>query len=106
MNDVDVFARDGVVHLRGVLDADWIERMRARDTPVPGDVVVHHARTVHGAFANASPDRRRRALSIRYAGDDARFRVKPGAPQKAHHTSLVEGAPRSEPACPRVWPAP
>jgi len=69
----------------------------------PGDVVVHHARTIHGAFANASPDRRRRALSIRYAGDDARFRAKPGAPQKAHHASLVEGAPLSPPACPRVW---
>jgi ectoine hydroxylase-related dioxygenase (phytanoyl-CoA dioxygenase family) len=68
----------------------------------PGDVVVHHARTIHGAFANASPDRARRALSIRYVGDDARFRVKPGAPQKPHHASLVEGEPLSEPACPRV----
>jgi len=71
----------------------------------PGDVVVHHARTIHGAFANASPERRRRALSIRYAGDDVRFRVKPGAPRKSHHASLVDGAPLSEAACPRVWPA-
>jgi len=69
---------------------------------VPGDVVVHHARTIHGAFPNTTPDRPRRALSIRYAGDDARFRIKPGAPQKAHHASLVEGAPLAEPACPRV----
>jgi ectoine hydroxylase-related dioxygenase (phytanoyl-CoA dioxygenase family) len=72
---------------------------------VPGDIVVHHARTIHGAFANTTADRPRRALSIRYAGDDARFRIKPGAPQKAHHTSLVEGEPLSEPACPQVWPA-
>jgi ectoine hydroxylase-related dioxygenase (phytanoyl-CoA dioxygenase family) len=70
----------------------------------PGDVVVHHARTIHGAFANATPDRPRRALSIRYAGDDARFRIKPGAPQKAHHAGLVEGDALSEPACPQVWP--
>jgi ectoine hydroxylase-related dioxygenase (phytanoyl-CoA dioxygenase family) len=70
----------------------------------PGDVVIHHARTVHGAFANRTPDRPRRALSIRYAGDDARFRVKPGAPQKRHNASLVEGEPLSEPACPLVWP--
>jgi ectoine hydroxylase-related dioxygenase (phytanoyl-CoA dioxygenase family) len=69
----------------------------------PGDVVVHHARTIHGAFPNSSTDRARRALSLRYAGDDARFRIKPGAPQKAHHASLVEGEPLSEPACPRVW---
>jgi ectoine hydroxylase-related dioxygenase (phytanoyl-CoA dioxygenase family) len=70
---------------------------------VPGDVIVHHARTIHGAYANSTTDRHRRALSIRYVGDDARFRIKPGAPQKAHHASLVEGEPLSEPACPRVW---
>jgi ectoine hydroxylase-related dioxygenase (phytanoyl-CoA dioxygenase family) len=73
-------------------------------TTEPGDIVVHHARTIHGAFANATADRRRRALSIRYAGDDARFRIKPGAPQKPHHAVLVEGDALSEPACPRVWP--
>jgi ectoine hydroxylase-related dioxygenase (phytanoyl-CoA dioxygenase family) len=73
-------------------------------TTEPGDIVVHHARTIHGAFANATPDRRRRALSIRYAGDDARFRIKPGAPQKLHHAELVEGDALSEPACPKVWP--
>jgi ectoine hydroxylase-related dioxygenase (phytanoyl-CoA dioxygenase family) len=70
----------------------------------PGDIVVHHARTIHGAFANSSPDRARRALSIRYAGDDAHFRRKPGAPQKPHHAPLVDGDVLSEPACPRVWP--
>ena len=70
----------------------------------PGDVIVHHARTIHGAHANHSADRRRRALSIRYAGDDAVFRIKPGAPQKAHHATLIEGAPLAEPACPMVWP--
>ncbi len=47
---------------------------------------------------------RRRASPIRYAGDDAVFRIKPGAPQKAHHATLVEGAPLAEPACPMVWP--
>src|SRR4051794_2956816 len=33
----------------------------------PGDIVVHHARTIHGAHANASATRRRRAISVRYA---------------------------------------
>ena len=71
---------------------------------VPGDIVVHHARTIHGAYANRSRDRRRRAISVRYAGDDVVFRIKPGAPQKPHHASLVEGAALQPPACPRVWP--
>ena len=60
-------------------------------TTEPGDIVVHHARTIHGAFANATPDRRRHALSIRYAGDDTRFRIKPGAPQKVHHAGAGRG---------------
>jgi ectoine hydroxylase-related dioxygenase (phytanoyl-CoA dioxygenase family) len=72
---------------------------------VPGDVVVHHARTIHGAHANRSADRRRRAISVRYAGDDTVFRRKPGALTKPHHADLVEGAALTEPACPRVWPS-
>ncbi len=39
----------------------------------PGDAVVFSALTLHGAAGNATANRRRRALSIRYAGDDARF---------------------------------
>ncbi len=69
----------------------------------PGDIVVHHARTVHGAGANASPTRRRRAISVRYAGDDVVFRVKPGAPQKPHHADMVDGQPLDPDACPVAW---
>ena len=39
----------------------------------PGDAVVFSALTLHGAAGNDTWDRRRRALSIRYTGDDARF---------------------------------
>jgi ectoine hydroxylase-related dioxygenase (phytanoyl-CoA dioxygenase family) len=39
----------------------------------PGDVILHHPRVVHGASGNASATTRRRALSIRYIGEDARF---------------------------------
>ena len=39
----------------------------------PGDAVVFSALTLHGAAGNSTASRRRRALSIRYAGDDARF---------------------------------
>ncbi|MCU0310065.1 MAG: phytanoyl-CoA dioxygenase family protein [Acidimicrobiales bacterium] len=70
----------------------------------PGDVTVHHARTIHGAYANASATRRRRAISVRYAGDDARFAVTPGAPTKGHHGSLHDGDELTD-VCPLAWPA-
>jgi ectoine hydroxylase-related dioxygenase (phytanoyl-CoA dioxygenase family) len=38
----------------------------------PGDAVVFHGLTLHGAPGNTST-RCRRALSVRFAGDDARF---------------------------------
>jgi ectoine hydroxylase-related dioxygenase (phytanoyl-CoA dioxygenase family) len=70
----------------------------------PGDVTVHHARTIHGAHGNRSATRRRRAISVRYAGDDVVFRKKPGAPSKPHHARLVENEPLDPIACPQVWP--
>jgi ectoine hydroxylase-related dioxygenase (phytanoyl-CoA dioxygenase family) len=72
----------------------------------PGDVVVHHARTLHGASGNASAERRRRAISVRYCGDDARYHIRRGAPLKPHHHNVTEGQPLAtdEPACPVVWP--
>ena len=45
----------------------------------PGDVIVHHVRTVHGSTGN-TPCRHRRALALRYLGDDARYLVREGAP--------------------------
>lgn len=44
----------------------------------PGDVVVHHGFTVHGAGGNASLARQRRGYAIRYLGDDIRFDGRPG----------------------------
>lgn len=58
----------------------------------PGDVVVHHARTIHGAPGNASATRRRRAVSVRYVGDDARFRRRAGAPLKPWQEGVADGA--------------
>ena len=70
----------------------------------PGDVVIHHARTLHGAPGNSSATRRR-AISVRYCGDDARYRVKPGAPLKPHHHEVRAGASVEHEACPMVWEA-
>ena len=39
----------------------------------PGDAVVFSALTLHAAAGNATTTRRRRALSTRWTGDDARF---------------------------------
>lgn len=37
----------------------------------PGDLIVHHAKTIHSAGANCSPDRHRRALGFIYYGVSA-----------------------------------
>ncbi len=43
----------------------------------PGDAVLFDFRAVHGARGNLS-DTRRRALSLRFVGDDARYVERPG----------------------------
>jgi ectoine hydroxylase-related dioxygenase (phytanoyl-CoA dioxygenase family) len=71
----------------------------------PGDLTVHHCRTLHGAAGNASPTMRRRALSVRYCGDDARYRIRRGVPQKPHHAGVADGEVLDHPDCPVVWRA-
>jgi ectoine hydroxylase-related dioxygenase (phytanoyl-CoA dioxygenase family) len=44
----------------------------------PGDTLVHQAMTIHGAPGNSSSTVRRRAYSIRWAGDDATWDPRPG----------------------------
>jgi ectoine hydroxylase-related dioxygenase (phytanoyl-CoA dioxygenase family) len=44
----------------------------------PGDVVIHHPLVFHSAGGNSSTNLRRRAVSIRYMGDDARYDDRPG----------------------------
>lgn len=69
----------------------------------PGDVVVHHYRTIHGAPANSSTSRRR-AISVRYCGDDIRYRLRPGVPRKPHHEHVRDGDELGGDDCPLVWP--
>ncbi|MCB9372957.1 MAG: phytanoyl-CoA dioxygenase family protein [Microthrixaceae bacterium] len=70
----------------------------------PGDVTVHHARTLHGAPANTTADRRRRALSVRYCGDGVTWQPRPGLPLSEHQAALPAGGPLGPPACLPVWP--
>jgi len=72
----------------------------------PGDVVIHHARTIHGAHANASATQRRRAISVRYAGTGTVFSPVPGAPGKPHHEGVAAGARLDDAHFPRAWPPP
>lgn len=39
----------------------------------PGDVLIHHSHTIHGAQGNLSVDKRRRAIAFRFFGERARW---------------------------------
>ncbi|CAN5889035.1 phytanoyl-CoA dioxygenase family protein [soil metagenome] len=70
----------------------------------PGDCLVFHAMIVHGAPGNDSPGARRRGLSLRYTGDDARYDPRPGIFQFPYKPDLAAGAPMTCDLFPRVWP--
>lgn len=54
------------------------DRYEVREwTLAPGDVVLFHFRTVHGARGNTTR-RQRRVLSLRWLGDDTRYIERPG----------------------------
>ena len=72
----------------------------------PGDCIVFHMRTVHGAPATTGSKGRRRGFSTRWMGDDARFA------ERAWQTSppfkgvdLAPGEAMDDPAFPIVWQA-
>jgi ectoine hydroxylase-related dioxygenase (phytanoyl-CoA dioxygenase family) len=69
----------------------------------PGDAVAFHYRTVHGAPANTSPERRRRVFSARWVGEDAVFRDRGGkGSPPLRHIRLADGAPLDGPDFPRI----
>ena len=78
----------------------------------PGDVLLHHPLTVHGAGGNSTSDTRRRALAMRYTGDDVTWDPRPGnfmenPALRAHipDPGLPAGAPLAEPLFPEIWSA-
>lgn len=70
----------------------------------PGDCLVFHAMIVHGAPGNDTPGKRRRGLSLRYTGDDARYDPRPGTFQFPYTPDLAAGAPMTCELFPRAWP--
>lgn len=72
----------------------------------PGDVIVHHWSTVHGAAGNVSASAVRRAASVRYAHGDSRFFRRPSSPEPFRdRVDLADGDPLERAArFPIVWP--
>jgi len=71
----------------------------------PGDIIVFHGLTLHSSSGNSSTETSRRALSLRYAGDDIRWKNRSEAPL-IFDKSLSDGDPLSllGDQCPQVWP--
>jgi len=75
-------------------------------TPGPGDIVVHHLKTLHGAEGNRSTTDARRAITFRYAGDDVTYKFRQFAPAAQRPSGLQDGESlANEPGRhPLAWP--
>lgn len=72
----------------------------------PGDCIAFHARTLHGAPGNGSSSARRRAVAMRFTGDDARFTRRDGYMSPPfEEVTLPIGAPMDSEHFPVVWRA-
>ncbi len=70
----------------------------------PGDCIVFHMRTLHGAPATAGLTTRRRGFSTRWIGDDGRFAERPWKTSPPFpEVDLPAGAPMDHPSFPVVW---
>jgi len=74
----------------------------------PGDVIVHHWSTVHGAAGNVSAKAVRRAASVRYASGDSTYHQRPSSPEPFRHTTGLKNCEPLERAdrFAVVWPRP
>ena len=71
----------------------------------PGDVIVHHVKTIHGSGGNVTSDATRRSIAFRYTGDDVVYQLPPGIPADSTPISdtLHEGEPLSGDLFPMIW---
>ncbi len=73
----------------------------------PGDCLIFHGLTVHGAPGNLQATRRRRVLTTVWFGDDATFGIRPSPPRPLFEGhGLKPGEPMDSPYFPRLWPEP
>jgi ectoine hydroxylase-related dioxygenase (phytanoyl-CoA dioxygenase family) len=68
----------------------------------PGDCLIHHALTVHGAPGNSTADRPRRGLSTRWMGDAVTYDPHPGTFRLLRDPGLAPGDPVECDLFPRV----
>ena len=69
----------------------------------PGDALLFHKRTLHGARGNSSSARMRRAITTRWCGDDVTYDPGKGMGDSYKH-SLKAGDPFCADIYPQVWP--
>lgn len=70
----------------------------------PGDTIVFHARTLHGAPGTEGTTNRRRAFASRWLGDDAVYAKRPGTTSPPlEDLTLTPGDPMEDPRFPIVW---
>ena len=98
---------DGSLEELPDIDADPDSFTIRRWALEPGDAVVFHMLSVHGAPGFVGPGRRR-VLSVRYVGDDVRHAPRPwrtSPPFEGLADELPAGARLDHELFPVVWPA-
>ena len=105
----NIFVTRGYIYAADGAELPDIESQRERYDIVtyatrPGDMIVHHDKTLHGSGGNASDDQMRSTLSVRYCGDDVTYRFRPSAPPQPHHRhNLRDGDPVDSDQFSVVW---
>lgn len=71
----------------------------------PGDVIIHHVKTIHGSTGNSTTDRSRRSVGFRYTGDDVTYHHPPGIPPNSTPVAdyLQDGDRLSGELFPEIW---
>jgi len=70
----------------------------------PGDVLFHHLLMLHGSRGNDASNSRRRALALRYTGDDATYAPRPGGLAPMWDPGIAPGDRFGCDLFPQVWP--
>ena len=69
----------------------------------PGDCLIHHANTVHGAKGNESSLNRRRGYATRWTGDDVVWDPRKGTTDVLRDPGLEPGSPLDSTLFPVIW---
>jgi ectoine hydroxylase-related dioxygenase (phytanoyl-CoA dioxygenase family) len=70
---------------------------------MPGDCLIHHANTIHGAKGNKSATTRRRGYATRWTGDDVVWDPRAATADVLYDPPIVAGGPLDCDLFPVVW---